>query len=323
MIKTAKQSARTAFATFCIGLSCTLSGSCAVAGSHDALAPRTEISGFARPEAVFQQGDVLYVSNMNTPGDGFISKVDWRSGSIVQLRFLPRSGGLRKPMGMLVIGDVLYVADTPNIVGFDLRNGSQVFDLPIADTGRLNDLVLAPGFCGSKACFLVSDDGRNRILTVIPEDATYSVYASNVRGANGLAFDAATQTLYVAGLSEATGGGTYYGALYRVGSTPPQVVKLFDSGTFPDGIGLANGRVYFSDWGNTLSNGYLASFGLDPPTPVLRETDVLSVNGPADFALSVAGNQLFIPALVENKVIVQPFRFDDTLFANGFEAVSR
>lgn len=65
------------------------------------------------------------------------------------------------------------------------------------------------------ACFFVSDDGANRILKVIPQDSTHRVYASHVCGANGLAFDAQTRTMYVAGLSETTTASEYHGALYK------------------------------------------------------------------------------------------------------------
>jgi DNA-binding beta-propeller fold protein YncE len=288
------------------------------AADHQQLA--REIAGFAYPEAVFQAGNVLYVSNMNTPGDGFISKVDWRSGSITALRFLPRSGGLRNPMGMVVMGNTLYVADSPNIVGFDLASGAKVLDLEIPNSGRLNDIVLAPGACGAKPCFFVSDDAAGRILKVIPQDASHSVYASNVRGVNGMAFDPRTRTIYVAGLSETTTASQYHGALYKVTPNPVRVTKLVDTGTFPDGIALSHGRLYFSDWGDTLSNGYIASVALTHPTQVQMETAVRTINGPADFAMGHGSNYLFIPALVENKVIVQPLDLDEPACGNSFEA---
>lgn len=309
MMATVEQ--RTAATFLATAMALALHGGDAVAADLTAADAAREISGFSYPEAVFRASNTLYVSNMNSPGDGFISKVDWRSGRIEALRFLPRSGGLRNPMGMLVLGHILYVADSPNVVGFDLRDGRQVFDLAIPASGRLNDLAAAPGACGHKTCFFVSDDARNRILKVIPQEASYTVYAEGVRGANGLAFDAWSQTLYVAGLSERTAPGAYVGALYAVKPNPLRTLKLVETGTFPDGIALYRGRVYFSDWGNTLSNGYIASIAVNNPGQVRQETALRTLNGPADFALAREDGRLFVPALVESTVIVQRLAAED------------
>lgn len=266
-----------------------------------------QIEGFDQPESAVETDDAIYVSNVGGAGGsgGFISKVDKRSLSIETLRFLPVSGGLDKPLGVLAVGDVLYVADLKRVRGYDLKTRAAVFELEIPEAGNLNDLALGSG-PGEEPWLFVSDYYANKVFKVYPRRGAYAAFA-DVVGANGLAYDRATRTLYVAGLGAGSTSGAkppYFGALYKV-SRQGVATVLVETGTFLDGLALHRGRLYFSDWGSDLATGSLHSAPLRAPTRVRAEPTCAALRGPADFSRSASGRRWLIPALLDGKVRVE------------------
>lgn len=281
---------------------------CAGAHAQTPACPGAEITGFTGPESVFETPDAIYVSNVGgAAGSNFISKVDKRSMRIDTLRFLPLEGGLDKPLGLLVADGVLYVADLKRVRGYDLKTRAAVFELDIPEAGSLNDFALGSAR-GGEVWFFVSDYFTNKIFKVYPRRNSYSVFA-HVVGANGLTYDAAAKTLYVAGLGGASTSGEappYFGALYKV-SAQGRATLIKDTGTFLDGIALHRGRLYFSDWGSDFVSGSLHSMPLSGPAIVRNESVCASsMRGPADFTRSLDGKRWLIPALSDNKVLIEP-----------------
>ena len=270
----------------------------------------TQIAGFNQPESVFESADAIYVSNIGgAAGNGYISKVDKYSLRVEVPRFLPVEGGFDKPMGLLVADGILYVADLKRVRGYDLKTRAAVFELSIPGARSLNDLVLGSS-PGGEVWFFASDYYANKVFKVYPKRKTYSVFA-NVVGANGLAYDAASRNLYVAGLGGASTSGErppYAGALYQL-TARGQVTRLIDTGAFLDGIALHRGRLYFSDWGTDLVSGRLHSIPIAGPKVVRDEALCAGVvRGPADFTRSRDGLNWLIPALMDGKVVVEPIR---------------
>lgn len=105
-----------------------------------------ETAGFKGPEsAVYDAArQVFYVSNMGTynegqtPGDGFISRVDAKTGAIVDLHWV---SGFDNPKGLALANGRLYVGDDKDLVEVDLAAGKVVARYAPADgkPGSFND----------------------------------------------------------------------------------------------------------------------------------------------------------------------------------------
>src|ERR1700712_1168766 len=103
------------------------------------------ISGFEAPESVIKSGDRLFVSNiggikpdpMALDSNGFISELS-TDGRVLHQKF--QKGILNGPKGMAVVEDLVYVADVNRVVGFNIRNGEQLFEVSIPSAKMLNDL---------------------------------------------------------------------------------------------------------------------------------------------------------------------------------------
>ena len=106
------------------------------------------VDGFDHPESVCRQGNALYVSNLgkelkpsDKDGDGYITKLD-RSGKVIEKQFLPKTGKLNAPKGLVTVGNVLYVTDVDRVLGYDLSSREQVFVVDVPGTAFLNDPVV-------------------------------------------------------------------------------------------------------------------------------------------------------------------------------------
>ncbi|MDQ3242322.1 MAG: sorbosone dehydrogenase family protein [Gemmatimonadota bacterium] len=126
--------------------------------------------------------------------------------------------GLNSPFGMALVGNTLYIANTDGIVRFPYSDGevriaaagARVAELP---AGRLNhhwtkSLVAAPdgsrlfAGVGSNSNVaengITTEEGRAAIWEVRLPDGASRVYASGLRNPVGMAFEPATNALWVA-----------------------------------------------------------------------------------------------------------------------------
>ena len=266
----------------------------------------TVVSGFASPESVLISGGRRFVSNIGRvldpvakDGDGFISEVS-ADGQIVNLRaFPPKGESLNAPKGMAVAGARLYVADIDRVVGFDLTTGGKVFEahLPQGTPPLANDLATV-----DENTLLVTDTFRNAVYRLDLGSGEYTELTNQIPGANGIAYDQRHRRAIVVGLGERFSGGD----LFFLGADGiPKRAEKGPHGIL-DGLELLpDGRMVVSDW-----------TAVDRPTPgvlkilssegeVLRTLDLgVSINGPADFAIDKANLTFWIPALVENTVVI-------------------
>jgi len=271
-------------------------------------APRT-IGGFSLPESVTLAGPRVFVSNLGAKlepvakdGDGFISELD-ADGRIVALHALPHPGDapLHAPKGMAVAGGRLYVADIDRVAGFDLASGRRVFDAVIDGSApaMLNDLAVE-----DERTLLVSDTLRGTLHRLDLRNGRYTLLASDIPGANGIAVDARQQRAYVVGLGAQFEGGD----LFEVDLRAPGTARRVEGGPHGilDGVALqADGRLVVSDW-----------VKLGAPTPGVVEiverggrvvgtlAAPVPLHGPADFHLDAAGQRLWVPSMLDNQVLV-------------------
>lgn len=117
--------------------------------------------------------DHYVVTNLGPRGagnDGFISLLA-PDGTVKNLKWI--SGGvggveLRDPLGVIIAGDTIYVADTTAVRKFDRRTGAPTGSIDVPGAVRLNDLAMGGGVLyvtdsGSDdspgALFAISADG--------------------------------------------------------------------------------------------------------------------------------------------------------------------
>ena len=134
------------------------------AAAPAAAAPRTiadiglQNSESARYDAV---GDRWLISNIGARGagnDGFITIVDPDGAVIAQKWIASGVGGaeLVDPLGMVIHGDTIYVADTAVMRSFDRASGKPGAAYPIPGAIRLNDLAV-----DDKGVIYVTDSGND------------------------------------------------------------------------------------------------------------------------------------------------------------------
>jgi hypothetical protein len=107
--------------------------------------------GLVGPECIRYDAanDRYLISNLGERGpgnNGFIS-IMTPDGRISNLKFIEggRNGAtLIDPLGMAILGDTLYVADSTHLRKFDLKTGASRGDVALGSVGRPNDLSVAP-----------------------------------------------------------------------------------------------------------------------------------------------------------------------------------
>lgn len=275
-------------------------------------------TAFAAPESVTATvpGTRFFVSNIGAKlapadhdGDGYISEIN-AQGRVVTARLLPAAGAapLHAPKGLAVVGNTLYAADIDRIVGFDLTSRRQSTDISFAGVNAtfLND-VLAVG----DTALLVSDSGQGRVYALTLASGRIRTLPGLAPGANGLAYDAAARTLYVATLGPGFNGqGQLLACAWpATGPEAPFTALPVPPGFF-DGLAvLPGGRLLYSDWVSLAASpavpGRLTLY--DPRT---RQTTAVplpaGLTSPADFYLDPRRQQVLIPSTLGNRVVAVP-----------------
>lgn len=260
--------------------------------------------GLDHPESAIVHNGFIYVTTIGKgelaptakDGNGTITKLD-RSGKVVDAAF--NKSPLDAPKGTAIVKNTLYVADIDRIVGFDLGTGKQtdVIDLSAEHVNFLNDLAVK----GDSVLFVTSTD-QNKIFSVSlgKTHRVKTVDVPAITGANGLEYDAKSNTLYVCGMefNDAPKGeiGKITWAAGRAKYT--RITNL--TGLF-DGLVLLNDHtLVVSDWiSMKVFSARLVSIDLRTNAyKVLTEnTDA------ADIAYDKAGKRFIFPGLRDGNVL--------------------
>ncbi|MDX5421235.1 MAG: hypothetical protein LPK07_11605 [Hymenobacteraceae bacterium] len=264
-----------------------------------------ELSGFASPESLLQHGRLVYVSNVGRQlqpalkdGDGFISLLS-EDGSLLNRHFLPLpSDTLHAPKGMVRIGSTLYVTDIDRIVGFDVKSRKKVFELDMKPASQfLNDLEVLDR---NQLTVSATDAGKIFVVNLQGKGSYRELGLTlEIRGANGLKYDASRKQLYVNGFG-ASGQPT--GELYAVRlNRTPTAAKVIPATGYYDGLALSGQTLLLSSWVSFEKAGEILSIDLQTGKSSVLPLPVRFA-GPADIWLEAKQQVLWVPAILEGKV---------------------
>ena len=264
------------------------------------------VEGFSSPESVTSDGHYFYVSNVGEElkptvkdGDGYISRLS-TDGKVLERKFIK---GLNAPKGMVVSGGILYVADIDRIKGFQLETGEQVFDLFVEGTSFLNDIVVL-----DKGELLVSatDTGALYLVKTGEHPGLSKVeVAGEIYGTNGLCFDPQSKTVYFASFGKDHKPTGFIGkGSFKDGKLVFK--KVYSEKGLYDGIAFCEGKLLFSDWVASSKKGIIIQEDME--TGKISKVDLgEKIGGPADFYLDLKGKRLWIPMMMENKVMIASY----------------
>lgn len=272
-------------AALCLGL----------AGVVSALSAK-DFKGFSHPESVYGSKNVVFVSNVGEQleplakdNDGFISKLD-KDGNVIAKDFIKN---LDAPKGMNSIGNTLYVVDIDKLKGFDMDSGKEVLNIDVKDAIFLNAIEVL-----DNKTLLVSDTGTGIIHKVDLANKKYETFIkldSKFGGPNGLLVDKKNNRVITVGYDPMGKG---KGSIVAIDLRNKQIKTLSKPLGALDGIVLAkNGDLLVSDWGENLQG---VIYRIDSKGNITK-LDMEAIGGPADMFSD--GKSLWIPAMVENKVI--------------------
>ncbi|MBY3219093.1 hypothetical protein HFO21_32825 [Rhizobium laguerreae] len=258
--------------------------------------------GFQSPESVLIVRDRRFVSNIGKKldptakdGDGFISEVSSEGRIITYRAFPPGTETLDAPKGMAELSGTIYVADIDRVIGFELATGKRVFTATAQGNqpSFLNDIETTPD-----GALLVTDTLRNAVYRLNIENGSFQILTTDIPGANGIAVS--NGQTYVAALGFNFGGGD----VFRLDESG-HAVRLEKSphGLF-DGLAvLPDGELLVSDWvavDRPVAGSLIRVSGRGPD-----DVDVgVELHGPADFAFDSKDGTVWIPATVDNRLVV-------------------
>ncbi|MDE5602944.1 MAG: ATP-binding protein [Helicobacter sp.] len=260
-----------------------------------ALSEAKEIDGFASPESIWVEKNIVYVANVGTElaplvkdNDGFISKLDTQ-GNIIELHFL---SNLNAPKGMTKLGNTLFVVDIDTLKGFDVISKKQVFSLPIIDSVFLNDIAAY-----DNNTLFVSDTTTGIIHKVDVKNKKYETFikldTDKYGGPNGLLFNKDKTKLYVAGYNP-----NHPSQVFSIDMQSLAIKTLITQKGSYDGLAFAkNGDLLVSSWGENFQ-GIIYRIDNKGKKSTLN---LPFIKGPADMFSD--GESLWIPKMAENKIL--------------------
>ncbi len=262
------------------------------------------ISGFASPESVVVEGPHVFVSNVGEKlepfakdGDGFISKLD-REGYVRAYHWLPKTGTLNAPKGMVALNGVLYVADIDRVLGYRIVDGKQVFHLDLSPTGA-NFLNAFAAWTNHR--LLLSATHLNKVFIIHTLHPGYEELKFDVppQGPNGMKVHGNKLIVVEWGTDNQPNGKV---RLYRLKGDRATQIKAYDlkpPGYFDGVVDLGGRRWLISNWVKFKPAGVLQLLDTRLGSDSIVNP-ALHIGGPADMTLD--GNTLWVPAMMEGKV---------------------
>ena len=257
------------------------------------------VEGLAAPESVKFRNGKLYIANLgdpNAPKDGFIIVAN-EDGSNPTKLF---EGELDSPKGFsFLTDDIIIIPDqvndssmTGNLVLANVKENKIITKLPIEGSKFLNDTVVI-----DPTTVALTDTGASTVHFVkVDNNSALSIASSvtGVVGANGILLD--NGVLYIAGSTfggDANGGDIYTLNIDGTGLTKWTASRL-GAGAL-DGIAIANGKLYVSDWGVDMANNNECIYVFDLNTKEKKKKIEGSLSGVAD--IDLVDNVIYIPEL--------------------------
>ncbi|WP_207515205.1 hypothetical protein [Longitalea luteola] len=257
----------------------------------------------AHPESVISDGQVLYVTNVGKPLDpaakdsnGYIIRLSL-DGKILDT--LLTDAKLHAPKGTAIIRGVLYVADLDRVIGILMSNGKKIAEIVLGQSIKLvNDLAVKDDF----TLFASATDPGKIVELNIRTGQVRTV--TNLKGANGLSYDKTTRKLYVCSFDAQHLQGGEVGVISWNGYTPSYEKMAGIHGAF-DGIALVDSNtLVVSDW-VALDKAAGTIQKIDLSTKKATKLDMPAMYGPADLYFDRREKKLFIPVMMDSKVVIQ------------------
>ena len=252
------------------------------------------------PESVATDGKVFYIADIGEgsnptkkDGNGFIFKMDQQGRGTVFAKELDA------PKGAFLLHSTLFVADVDKIKGYNTRNGAQLFNIDLApatnflnDITAINDSTLVASATDVNKLFLVHLGATPRTEELI--------YATPIRGTNGLVYDSKRKRLYACGFGDAGKPDGQIGYI-DMSSEKKVFTPLTNRLGYYDGIALTdhNSKLIISDWVAFEKKGILLE--LDLATGKTRTLNKELIAGPADFTLDNKGSAI-VPAMMAGEI---------------------
>jgi hypothetical protein len=264
-------------------------------------------AGFDTPEcAIYDaRADRYLVSNVEggpgvADGRGFIARVH-PEGRVESLRFIDGSRPetrLDAPKGMVIVGELLYVADLRVVRVFERESGRPRGELAVPGAAFLNDLCQGPD-----GALYASDSGLGEGYVGNAGDAVYRitldgavrplVQSTRLGQPNGIA--CTDGALYVASFGRGELHTLSWDGTLRATTTLPKGAL--------DGVALFDGRLYVTSWearGVFVGPADLAGGSAE------FEQLVGDLDAPADLGIDTRRRTLLIPLFHENALVLHP-----------------
>lgn len=265
-----------------------------------------EVNGFKNPESVLAYKDHLFVTNMGEKleptakeGNGYISMLSRKDGKVEEIKFI---SGLNAPKGMFIRRGVLYVADVDKIKGFDIKTKKKVFETSLANYG----VTYANDIARAHRGMYVSSTLNNSIYKVKYNGKVekMKVKGEQLTGVNGL-YRGRVGKLAVANYGR---NNEPNGSFGKIGIVTKKYKEYTKFGTY-DGIVRKNGKLFVSDWvnNNNPDEGRVLMYRNNIKKGFYEVHLAQSVNGPSDIYIDRRTRLLWIPAMLDDKLVAVPF----------------
>ncbi|OKL40371.1 SMP-30/gluconolactonase/LRE family protein [Pontibacter flavimaris] len=235
------------------------------------------------------QRNVIYVTNMNSTsgnndGDGFISRLD-TEGDIEELYWVT---GLNNPAGMALHNNVLYVADTEEVVAIATQSGAVLGRYKAEKAKFLNDVAV-----DEDGTVYITDSEQKRIYQL--RNGRISTWIENTKREkpNGIFID----------------GDRMIVAFFSSGR-----IRLVDPGTkdftdWTDGIKSADGIARLEDGNYLISSWDGEVYYVNQEGKKWRVLDTKSKNvNAADISYAAQPGLLLVPTFKDNRVVAYRLR---------------
>ncbi|MFC2103378.1 T9SS type A sorting domain-containing protein [Bacteroidota bacterium] len=212
------------------------------------------------------------------------------SGNIVQIE---NSGDtsffstvLTRTLGLVIVGDILFVTDFSGVVGFDLTTDQIVMTIPIPGMDILNDIT-----ADTSGYLFVTDSGNGNIYRVKISNQSSETIVSSIYWPNGILYDEYNNRIIFCAFGS--------NVPIRAIDIENFSVSTVTTTNFSDLDGLSmdgGGYIYVSSWGSGSVYRYDNAFSSQP------ELISSGHNGPADIFYNKINNVLVVPNFNDNTV---------------------
>ncbi|MCF8374706.1 MAG: hypothetical protein K9H64_24010 [Bacteroidales bacterium] len=195
--------------------------------------------------------------------------------------------GVNSPKGLVIVNNILYCTDVNSVKGFNLEDGSQVFQVDVQGSSFLNDIT------SDNANLYISDSNTNAIFKInIASENVEEIYKDNgLIKPNGVYFDEKQNRLLICSFRLASPIQALDLKLKRIFTLSPITLNQLD------GIVLdRDGNCYVSSWADDAVYKFDPGFNEEPK--------VFSNGhfGPADIFYSPDFNLIAIPNFKSNAI---------------------